>query len=181
MCADMFIDLDDDPRPDPDPRGDERTTLVEFLRWQRGTLELKCVDLTPEQLAIRSVDPSSMSLLGLIRHMADVEQGWFRQVMAGQQVTAHFETDEDREAAWEGAVPTQECVDEAWRLWREEVAFAEKFVDEAADLDVLSAKDDAWRGPMSLRWILVHMIEEYARHNGHADFLRERIDGRVGQ
>jgi len=113
--------------------------------------------------------------------MADVEQGWFRQVMAGQKVTEHFESKENRDAAWDDAVATQECVDEAWRLWREEVAFAEKFVDEAADLDVVSAKDDAWRGPMSLRWILVHMIEEYARHNGHADFLRERIDGRVGQ
>jgi hypothetical protein len=84
--------------------------------------------------------------------MADVEQGWFRQVMAGQKVTEHFESKENRDAAWDDAVATQECVDEAWRLWREEVAFAEKFVDEAPDLDVVSAKDDAWRGPMSLRW-----------------------------
>jgi uncharacterized damage-inducible protein DinB len=179
MCADMFIDLDDDPRPDPAPRADERTTLVEFLRWQRGTLELKCVDLTPEQLATGTVEPSSMSLLGLIRHMADVEQGWFREVLAGQQVTAHFETEANRDAAWDDVVPTQDCVDEAWRLWREEVAFAEKFVDDAPDLEVVGK--DRWRDGVSLRWVLVHMIEEYARHNGHADLLRERIDGRVGQ
>ena len=121
MCADMFIDLEDDPRPDPGPRADERTTLVEFLRWQRGTLELKCVDLSPEQLAARAVEPSSMSLLGLVRHMADVEQGWFREFVTGQQVTAHFDTDANRDAASDGAVATPECVEEAWQLLRQVV------------------------------------------------------------
>ena len=73
-----------------------------------------------------------MSLVGLVRHMADVEQGWFREVMAGQQVTAHFESEANRDGAWDDAVATPGCVDEAWRLWREEIAFAEQFVDEAA-------------------------------------------------
>jgi uncharacterized damage-inducible protein DinB len=181
MCADMFIDDDADPRADPDPRADERTTLVEFLRWQRETLELKCVDLDPAQLATRGVEPSSMSLLGLVRHMADVERGWFREVMAGQDVTLHYESKANRDAAFDDAVADAELVAEAFRLWREEIAFAEQFVADAPDLDLVSATDDAWRGPMSLRWVLVHMIEEYARRNGHADLLRERIDGRVGQ
>jgi Protein of unknown function (DUF664) len=101
--------------------------------------------------------------------------------MAGQDVTGHDESEANRDAAWDDAVADPDVVADAWRLWRKEVAFAEQFVAEAPDLDLVSATDDAWRGPMSLRRVLVHMIEECARHNGHADLLRERIDGRVGQ
>ena len=100
-------------------------------------------------------------------------------LMAGQDVTGHYESKANRDAAFDDAVADPEVIAEAWRLWREEIAFAEQFVAEAPDLDVVG--NDAWRGPISLRWVLVHMIEEYARHNGHADLLRERIDGRVGQ
>ena len=179
MCADLFVDEDADPRTDPAPRADERTTLVEFLRWQRDTLDLKCVDLDPEQLAFRGVEPSSMSLLGLVRHMADVERGWFREVMTGQDVTGHYESEANRDAAWDDAVADPDVIAKAWRLWREEIAFAEQFVAEAPDLDVVG--NDAWHGPISLPWVLVHMIEEYARHNGHADLLREQIDGATGE
>ncbi|CAN5557420.1 DinB family protein [soil metagenome] len=179
MSIDMFTDPDKDPRDDPPPQADERATLVGFLRWQRGTLELKCSGLDAGDLARRCVDPSTLSLLGLVRHMADVERGWFRRVMAGQDAAAHFSSDTDPDGDFDGAAPDHALVAEAWDVWRAEVAFAERFVAEAPDLDVTG--NERWRGPMSLRWVLVHMVEEYARHNGHADLLRQRIDGAVGQ
>jgi len=175
--SDMFV------RPDDDPRGDsgfvgERATLVGYLRDQRLTLEMKCAGLDAEAMARRSVPPSDLSLLGLVRHMSGVEHRWFRQVLAGQDVPRPYRTEEDRDADFNGAVAEPEVVAEAWRTWRAEVAFAERFVAEAPGLDVTGTVGDE---SIALRAVLVHMIEEYARHNGHADFLRERIDGRVGQ
>ena len=178
--ADMFIDPDADPRTDPPSQADELTTLAAFLRWQRETLELKCSGLTPQQLARRAVEPSTMSLLGLIRHMADVEQGWFRERMAGQPAIRHFSPATEPDGDFDGAVADPEVVAEAWRAWRAEVEFAERFVADARSLEI-TGSDEPWRGAVSLRWVLVHMIEEYARHNGHADLLREHIDGRLGQ
>jgi hypothetical protein len=174
---DMFVGPDDDPRTDGGFEG-ERATLVGFLRDQRLTLELKCSGLDAAGLAARSVPPSNLSLLGLLRHLAGVEQYWFRQVMAGQHEPRHYRPDGDPDGDFNGAVPDPEVVADAWDTWRGEVAFGERFVAEAPDLDVAGATDE---GPIALREVLVHMIEEYARHNGHADFLRERIDGRVGQ
>jgi uncharacterized damage-inducible protein DinB len=179
--ADMFIDLDADPRTDPPPCGDERSTLLGFLGWQRHTLELKCSGLDVASLARRSVEPSTMSLLGIVRHMAEVERGWFRGLMAGQDVAPLFSSDADPDGDFDGAVADPGIVAEAWQAWRAEVAFADQFVAEAPSLDVAGKIPDAWRGAMSLRWVLTHMVEEYARHNGHADLLRERIDGRLGQ
>jgi uncharacterized damage-inducible protein DinB len=179
--ADMFIDLDADPRADPPPRADERATLVGFLRWQRATLELKCADLDAAALARRAVAPSTMSLLGLVRHLADVERGWFRVRMAGQRTPPHFRSAADPDGDFDGAVPEPKVVAQAWQVWRAEVAFADRFVAQAPDLDLTGKIPDSHRGPMSLRWVLMHMVEEYARHNGHADLLRERIDGRLGQ
>jgi uncharacterized damage-inducible protein DinB len=171
--ADMFVDPDEDPRTDPSMVADERATLVGFLRWYRDTLELKCSGLDPEQLARRSVEPSTMSLLGLVRHMAEVERSWFRIIMAGLDAPAHFVTREHLDRDFEGAVGETSAVEEAWRIWRDEVAFAERFVEEARSLDVTGRTAD---DEVSLRWVLVHMIEEYARHIGHADLMRERID-----
>jgi uncharacterized damage-inducible protein DinB len=176
---DMWVDPEDDPREGGPSLGDERTTLVEYLRCQRLTLEMKCADLDAADLARRSVEPSTLSLLGLVRHMADVERSWFRRRMAGQDAPPLFYSDEDRDGEFNGAVPDPAVVDEAWRRWREEVAFAEQFVADAPNLDIVNSA--SWDGSISLRELLVHMIEEYARHNGHADLLRERIDGRVGQ
>ena len=176
--AEMFVDPENDPREGGPTLGDERTTLVEFLRSQRATLELKCAGLDATDLARSSVEPSTLSLLGLVRHLADVERRWFRQVMAGQDAPPRFSSDTDPDGDFDGAVPDPKVVAEAWKVWRAEVAFADRVVAEAPDLDV--AGNDSWRGTVSLRWVLVHMVEEYARHNGHADLLRERIDGRVG-
>ena len=172
---DMWVDPGDDPREAGVETDDERTTVLDYLRRYRLTLELKCADLDAEQLARRSVPPSTMSLLGLVRHLAEVERHWFRREMAGQDAPRRYRSEQDRDGDWNGAVPDPAVVDEAWRAWRDEVAFAEQFVAGHADLGVRGVSG------VPLRDVLVHMIEEYARHCGHADLLRERIDGRVGQ
>jgi hypothetical protein len=158
---------------------DERTTLVAFLRYQRDTLEVKCARLDAADMARRSVEPSTLSLLGLVRHLADMERIWFRCAMAGQDVPERFSSQEDGDGAFDRAVPDPAIVSEAWDAWRAEVAFTDDFVAAASDLDV--AGSDAYHDAVSLRWVLVHLVEEYARHNGHADLLRQRIDGAVGQ
>jgi uncharacterized damage-inducible protein DinB len=176
---DMWVDPEDDPREDDLHQGDEKETLVEFLRWQRLTLQMKCDDLDAEAMARRSVEPSTMSLLGLVRHMAEVERSWFRRRMDNQDAPRLYQTETDRDADFNGAVADPEVVEEAWRNWRAEVAFAEQYVEAAPNLDIIGRTSDG--DPISLRELLVHMVEEYARHNGHADLLRERIDGRTGQ
>ena len=176
--ADMFLAPEADPREGGPSLGDERATLLEFLRCQRLTLQLKCDGLDAAQLAARAVPPSTMSLLGLVRHMADVERGWFRQRFAGQDVPKRFQSAAEPDGDFDGALGEQTAVDEAWAAWREEVAFAEQFT---RDTDLGFLGRDSEGNPISLRELLVHMIEVYARHNGHADLLRERIDGRVGQ
>jgi len=181
MSIDMFIEPEKDPRIEPPTVGSELDTLTGFLGWQRGTLELKCSGLDAEALARRAVEPSSLSLLGLVRHMADVERGWFRRLMAGLDAPPRFHSREDRDGDFDNVRPDPAMVAEAWQAWREEIAFADQFVAAAPGLDLVGKAPDAWRGPMSLRWVLTHMIEEYARHNGHADLLRERIDGAVGE
>jgi uncharacterized damage-inducible protein DinB len=182
MPIDMFIAPDKDPRPEPPLAGSERDTLTGFLGWHRGTLELKCSGLDPEALARRAVEPSSLTLLGLVRHMADVERSWFRRVMAGLDASPRFYSRQDRDGDFDNVRPDPALVADAWQAWHEEIAFADQFIAAAPglDLDAKRLTSDG-RGPMSLRWVLNHMIEEYARHNGHADLLRERIDGAVGQ
>jgi uncharacterized damage-inducible protein DinB len=181
MPIDMFIEPDKDPRAEPPTASSELATLTGFLGWHRGTLELKCSGLDAAAMARRSVEPSSMSLLGLVRHLADVERSWFRRLMAGQDAPPRFFSPEDRDGDFDGARPDPALVAEAWQAWREEVAFADEFVAAAPGLDLVGKREDKWRGPISLRWVLTHIIEEYARHNGHADLLRERIDGAVGE
>ncbi|MEP6666967.1 MAG: DinB family protein [Nocardioidaceae bacterium] len=174
---DMFVDPEDDPREqNATSLGDERATLVEYLRCQRLTLELKCSDLDAADLARRSVEPSTMSLLGLVRHLATVKQSWLRRGMAGQDLPRLFRTATDSDAEWNGAVADPDVVAEARAAWRAECAFTDQFVAEAEDMGLIDPE-----GEFSLREVLVHVIEEYGRHNGHADLLRERIDGRTGQ
>ena len=187
--ADMFTadgkPSDDDPREHRPRLGDERTTLVESLRCQRLTLEMKCADLDAEALARRSVEPSTMSLLGLVRHLAEMERATFRVLMSGQDVPRLYCSDTDRDGDFDGAVPDPRVVADAWVAWHAEVDFATSFVAAAPSLDITA--DDSLNqhgsggGSMSLREVLVGMIEEYGRHLGHADLLRERIDGRIGQ
>ena len=172
--SDMFVTPDDDPRADGGFVG-ERATLEGFLRDQRLTLELKCAGLDTEQLARRSVPPSTMSLLGLVRHMADVERIWFRRRLAGHDDGPLFQSSDDPDGDFNGAVADPDVVAEAWAAWHDEIAFAERYVAGAPDFDHVGEQGHVMRN------VVVHMIEEYARHNGHADLLRERIDGRIGQ
>jgi hypothetical protein len=153
---------------------------VRYLRDRRLTLEMKCAGLDAQGMACRSVPPSDLSLLGLVRHLAGVEQYWFRRVMAGEDVQRHYRSGADKNGEFAGAVADAGVVAQAWDTWRAEVAFAERLVTEAPDLDILGTGDPG-RTPIPLRDVMIHMIEEYARHNGHADLIRERIDGRVGQ
>lgn len=187
--ADMFT-ADGKPSPD-DPRengprlGDERVTLVEALRCLRLTLEMKCSGLDAQAMARRSVEPSTMSLLGLVRHLAEGERLTFRVMMAKEDVPRLFCSETDRDGDFDGAVPDPQVVAQAWDAWRAEVDFATRFVANVPSLDMTG--DDPLNqhgsggGPMSLREALVGMIVEYGRHMGHADLLRERIDGRIGQ
>ena len=176
--AESFLDPADDPREGGSLVGDERAILTEFLRTQRLTLQLKCEGLDAEQLARRAVEPSTLSLLGLVRHMADVERSWFRRRFAGQDVPKRYQSEAEPDGDFDGAVADQAVVDEAWAAWREEVAFSEQFTRDT-DFDFVGQTSQGV--PISLRAMLVHMVEEYARHNGHADLLRERIDGRIGE
>ena len=177
--ADEWMDPADDPRETETELGDERSVLVEYVRLYRLTLEMKCAGLDAEQLARRSVPPSTMSLLGLIRHMADVERHWFRRVMAGEDAPPLYWTEGEADVDWTGAIADPEVVGRAWEDWRDEVGYAERYVNGAGDLGIRGTMRDG--KTISLREVLVHMIEEYARHCGHADLLRERIDGRIGQ
>ncbi|GAA2134629.1 DinB family protein [Kitasatospora kazusensis] len=175
--ADLLVDADRDRRLWAPANGGERAMLVDFLGAQRATLVLKCAGLEAE-LAERSVAPSTLSLLGLVRHLADVERRWFRRVLAGQDAPPRFSSAADPDGDFDGAVSDPAVAAGAWEAWRAEVAFAEEFVAAAPGLDVEG--EDGWRGTVSLRWVLMHLVEEYARHNGHADLLRERIDGAIG-
>lgn len=171
----MWLSPEEDPR---DLEGgmatDERSLLLGYLRNYRLTLQLKCADLDETQLALRSAPPSNLSLLGLVRHLAGVEQTWFRRRMAGEDVPRHYR-DEGPDGDFDGAHPDADLVVDAFHRWRSEIAFAEAYVRDAPSLDHVGASGAV------LREVLLHLVEEYARHCGHADLLRERIDGRVGQ
>lgn len=176
--SNVFVAPEDDPRSQGG-FSDERSTLVGYLRDYRLTIEMKCDGLDASALARRSVDPSDLSLLGLARHLADVERYWFGQVLGGEAVGELYPKNGGREEAFEGAVADPAVVESSWATWRQEVARSERFVEAAPDLEVTGTMRDG--GTITLREVLVHMIEEYARHAGHADLLRERVDGRVGQ
>lgn len=187
--ADMFTEdgrpSDDDPREHGPRLTDERTTLAESLRRQRLTLELKCEGLDAEDMARRAVAPSTLSLLGIVRHLADMERSTFRAMLAGQDAPRLYGSADEPDGDFDGAVADPDVVAQAWALWRAETDFAARFVADAFSLDITG--DDPLNehgsggGAMSLREALVGMIEEYARHLGHVDLLRERIDGRLGQ
>ncbi|MEU9924021.1 DinB family protein [Streptomyces griseoluteus] len=172
VYPDMWTDPDDDPREGPSPEG-ESATLQDYLSNYRLTLRMKCEGLDAAQLALRSVPPSTMSLLGLVRHLAEVERDWRNWISEGEPLPKLYG---GRDADFEGAVGEQAVVEQAFRdLHREQVA-TDAALAEHADLGARVGKEN-----IAVRELLVHRVEEYARHCGHADLLRERIDGRVGQ
>ncbi|MGB8650839.1 MAG: DinB family protein [Mycobacteriales bacterium] len=163
-------------RADDLPIGDERTLLESWLDFHRQTLLVKCAGLSAEQLALRSAEPSTLSLHGLVRHMAEVERAWFRRRFLGEPLGYLYCSDESPDADFDD-VGTADA-EKDFATFDEEVRLARAA---AAGRSL----DDTFFHPhrqveMNLRWIYLHMIEEYARHNGHADLLRERIDGATG-
>jgi hypothetical protein len=175
----MWVQTEDDPRTAGNPVG-ELATIREYLTNYRLTLGMKCDGLTPVQLATRSVPPSTLSLLGLVRHMARVEHNWFQRSLQGHRdLPRLFWSEEDDDLDFNAAVGDPAMVDEAFAEWKAQIAAADRWLDGPVDLDAVVHTP---RGePISVRDILIHMIEEYARHCGHADLLRECIDGRTGQ
>jgi uncharacterized damage-inducible protein DinB len=149
-----------------------------WLEHHRAILLWKCEGLTDEQLRRRSVPPSTMSLLGLVRHMTDVERGWFQQVLLGADAPDLYSTPDGPDGDFNGV--DEADVAEAFRAFEAECEASRQAVAAAPDLDVLSKEAGRTGETFSLRWILTHMIEEYARHNGHADLLRETVDGTTG-
>lgn len=170
--ADMWVDPEDDPRDGESPEG-ELATLQDFLTGYRMTLRMKCEGLDAEQLARRSVPPSTMSLLGLIRHLAEVERDWRNWITDDDPLPKLYG---EKDGDFDGAVAEQAEVDAAYRALEREQAETDAALAAHPDLGERLGKDDT-----SVRELMVHRIEEYARHCGHADLLRECVDGRVGQ
>ncbi|MGN6599609.1 MAG: DinB family protein [Actinomycetes bacterium] len=169
-----FVAPEDDPREQRPVHGGERAVLTTYLRSQRQTLALKCQGLSPEQLAMAAVPPSDLTLLGLVRHMATVEQGWFQRAMQGDDAPRAFRPTGTHSEEFSYPPPTGADVTAALEEWQRQCEASDAFIARN-ELDVRG--EDG----IELREVLVHMVEEYARHNGHADLLREAVDGRVGE
>lgn len=160
----------------PPLRAGERETLRAFLDYHRATLAMKCAGLTDEELRRQSSPPSTLSLLGLVRHMAEVERTWFRRVINGEDIPLIWSETGDFQEAYDAGAASRS---EAFEAWQREVEHARRIEREAESLDV-TGHNARWGEDVSLRLVMLHMMHEYARHNGHADFLREAIDGTVG-
>jgi len=175
---DFWVDPGHDPRDTDELPVGETTTLRQYLDHYRMTFEMKCEGLAPKELAARSVPPSTMSLLGLVRHLAKIEHHWFRRTLEGQTDLPYLYFTEDEPGLdFDGAVETEGCVADAWESWRREVEHAREVYAQYEDLSETFVPGEPWER----RGVIVHLIEEYARHCGHADLLRECIDGRTGQ
>jgi hypothetical protein len=165
-----------DSRISPPRTGAESQLLSSFLDWHRATFELKCGGVPPERLAERSVPPSTLSLHGMVRHLAGVERWWFRIQFAGEDVPLLYYSDDDPDQDFE---TLDGDIGEAFAAWHAECQRSREIVAAAASLDQTGTSLRTGE-PFSLRWLMLHMIAEYARHNGQADLLRERIDGATG-
>ncbi|GGZ31169.1 mini-circle uncharacterized 19.1 kDa protein [Streptomyces inusitatus] len=171
-----------DGRVTPPPHADERTTLEAWLDFQRETLALKCAGLTEAQLRTPAAEPSTLTLLGLLQHLATVERLWFQRVFAGLDVPELYG---GRASGGGFALDPERGYEEVLAVWRTETARSRELSAAAESLDETGeadgrAVDFLGSTTVSLRWILTHVNQEYARHNGHADLLRERIDGTAG-
>ena len=170
-----------DTRQDPPLSGDEVSQLYAFLDYQRATLLMKTADLSAEQLA-QAHPPSTMTLGGLLKHLALVEDYWFCDVFAGKEEAEIFQgVDWDTDPDWEWHSAAQDTPEQLRTLLEETMARSRSVVA-GVDLDTRAVRPDRRTGEHgTLRWIVLHMIEEYARHNGHADLVRESVDGLTGE
>ncbi|MGW7195362.1 DinB family protein [Streptomyces chryseus] len=165
-----------DKRTGPPRLGDEREMLRAFLDYHRATLAMKCEGLTDEELRQQSMPPSTLSLLGLVRHMAEVERAWFRRVFEDNDAPLVWSDRIDFQAAYDASTSTR---DEAFAAWEAEVENSRRIEREAESLD-RAGHQPRWGKEVSLRMVMLHVLLEYGRHNGHADFLRQGVDGTVG-
>jgi hypothetical protein len=163
-------------RTEPPLIADERTSLAAWLDFHRSTLRQKCEGLTGEQLVVAAVPPSGLTLLGLVQHMMIVEWWWFDHIFAGSSSPGPMSSDDDPDIEFHDLDPTS--TEDVLERFIRQCERSREIVSLAESLDVLSVSSE--KQPRDLRWVMTHMIEEYARHNGHADFLRECIDGVVG-
>ena len=178
--SDMWTAPEDDPRTYGNPVG-ELATYREYLGNYRMTIEMKCACLNADQLARRSVPPSSLSLVGLVRHLAQVENHWFQRVLQGRADGPRlYKREDDPDWDFAGATADPAVVTDAFATWQAEIAKADECLDALVTAD-LGREVPTGDGSAAPRDVLVHVIEEYARHAGHADLLRECIDGRTGQ
>ncbi|MFD5512655.1 DinB family protein [Streptomyces sp. NPDC059761] len=165
-------------RTEPSTTANEREMLDGWLDYHRATLAWKCEGLGAEQLGRAPLPPSELSLLGLVRHMAEVERYWFREIMLGEDLPELYCTQEDPDGDFHFG--PGDTWTEAEQTWQTEIELARQAAA-GRPLDLVSDPESHHRGEaFSLRWVYTHMIEEYARHNGHADLLREQIDGATG-
>jgi uncharacterized damage-inducible protein DinB len=165
-----------DDRIGPPSFGSERDMLRAFLDFHRATLAMKCEGLTDEELRQQSMPPSTLSLLGLVRHMAEVERTWFRRVFEDNAAPMVWSDKIDFQAAYDASASTRA---EAFGAWQAEVQTSRRIERAAESLDV-AGYQPRWEEEVSLRLVIVHVLLEYGRHNGHADLLREGVDGTVG-
>jgi uncharacterized damage-inducible protein DinB len=163
-------------RTGPSVTAGEREMLRGFLDYQRATLAMKCDGLTDDDLRMQSMPPSTLSLLGLVRHMAEVERTWFRRVINGEDIGLVWSDQGDYQVAYDARAAGGA---EAFAAWQAEVEQSRRIEAGAPSLDVLGHQA-RWDEEVSLRLVMIHVLMEYARHNGHADFLRESIDGTIG-
>ncbi len=154
----------------------ERDMLRSFLDYQRATLAMKCDGLTDDEMRRPSMPPSTLSLLGLVRHMAEVERTWFRRVFDDHEAPMVWSDQIDFQAAFDASASSRE---DAFAAWEAEVEDSRRIERNAESLDV-AGYQPRWGEEVSLRMVMIHVLLEYGRHNGHADFLREGIDGTVG-
>jgi uncharacterized damage-inducible protein DinB len=166
-------------RLDPPFVASERAMLESWLDFHRATLLTKCERLTDDQLKSRSVPPSPLSLLGLVRHLTDVERNWFRRVLADEDASPLYYSDANRDGEFDDVLSADVTADMG--RYHDELDRCRRVAAGYPDLDAVgTGRRGGRRISVSLRWIYVHMIEEYARHNGHADLIRERVDGTTG-
>lgn len=178
--SDMWTAPEDDPRTYGNPVG-ELATYREYFRNYRLTIEMKCEGLDADQLARRSVPPSTLSLVGLVRHLAQMENHWFQRVLQGRADPPRlYKREDDPDWDFAGATSDPAVVKDAFATWKAEMAKADEWLDALEEAD-LGREVPIDAGTVAPRDVLVHVIEEYARHAGHADLRRECIDGRTGQ
>ena len=177
--------MTEDTRTDPPLRGSETETLLAFLDYHRDTLRMKAAGLDSDQLAA-PLPPSTMTLGGMLKHLALVEDHWFSAVLHGHDDAEPWRSvDWDEDPDWEWHTAFQDSPEELFRLYDDAIAASDRWIKQALakdGLDTLSVRESRrGEGRFSLRWIVTHMVEEYARHNGHADLVRESIDGVTGE